>query len=226
MSYKFQPTLVSDLEKLLERLITEEGDYPWHYEIKKNIAYNMQYLEYLAHTLSDESPIQLTDVVKKLTIRSFIITGMGIVEGLLYYILRKRNLHKKKKEDLIADNIKAEFKPVKNTGRKYYIKSQIFKILEGDEQTEDEMSLDSMLKRAEKYKILGEDNEIYRKLNYLRKLRNTVHIQLIEKKLDTHYNQFNDKELNIMKKILYSLLDKVGILETFSSSKKTFSYLK
>ena len=225
MNTKFQPALIKTLENLLSScLIKEEHIFKHKYAIRKNIAYNLQYLEYLAFNLKDENKSLLTDVIRTMTIRNFVITEMGVVEGILYYILVTNNFHKKKKEEPITKLVKTKFTTLEGK-REFYTYTQVFKILAEDKQYPDEMNLDSMLKRAEKNKILGEATVIYKILNHLRKLRNTVHIHLIEERLDTHYNKFNESKFQLMKKILYHLLKNIGLLND-TSSQDIFWYLK
>lgn len=227
MFEKFYPTSVPTLEKLLSILIENEDKIDKKYELKKNISYNLQYLEYLDFTLKDRT--KLTDVIRIMTIRSFVIIAIGVIEGLLYYILQKRGLHTKKKEELVTDKITTQhFKLLNTNDDTYYIKSQMFRKLQEDEQVPEEMTLDTMLKKVQNKKILGDDNNIYEKLNYLRKLRNTVHVHIIGDKLDTrydtHYNKFDENELEMTKSIMHKLLSELQILSD-KSAQQAFSYL-
>lgn len=52
-------------------------------DIRKNIAYNLQYLEYLEQTIEE---ISLSAVLLKQTYKSYIIVGIGVVEALLFFI--------------------------------------------------------------------------------------------------------------------------------------------
>ncbi len=52
-------------------------------DIRKNIAYNLQYLEYLEQTIEE---ISLSAVLVKQTYKSYIIVAVGVVEALLFFI--------------------------------------------------------------------------------------------------------------------------------------------
>ena len=79
------PTPLHKIETLLSTLIDRDKGVDHHYELRKNLAYNLQYIEYLACTLED---LRLTSVLHNQTIKSFIIVGSGVVEAILYYVLR------------------------------------------------------------------------------------------------------------------------------------------
>ncbi len=52
-------------------------------DLRKNIAYNLQYLEYLEQTIKE---ISLSTVLTKQTYKSYIIVAIGVVESLLYFL--------------------------------------------------------------------------------------------------------------------------------------------
>ncbi len=54
--------------------------------------------------------------------------------------------------------------------------------------------------------MFGDDHSIYAALNQLRKLRNKIHLYYIEENLDHDGNNFNTKELRMMKKSLKKIL--------------------
>ena len=68
------------------------------------------------------------------------------------------------------------------------------------------MPLLRMIKRVEKKKLLGIDGKIYKNLNYLRKLRNKVHIHGVESRFDTDWNAFGDNEFQQSKNVLLAVL--------------------
>jgi len=45
-----------------------------------------------------------------------------------------------------------------------------------------------------------------KKLGYLRKLRNRVHLHVIEQAIDTDWNNFKLSDFQLMKKVLYVFL--------------------
>ena len=68
------------------------------------------------------------------------------------------------------------------------------------------MNFDSMLKKIEKKKLFGDDHSVYSELNRLRKLRNKIHLYVIEEKLDHDFNNFGANEVSLMKKSLNKIL--------------------
>lgn len=52
-------------------------------DIRRNIAYNLQYLEYLEQTIEE---LSLSAVLTKQTYKSYIIVAIGVVESLLHFI--------------------------------------------------------------------------------------------------------------------------------------------
>ncbi|TKB69564.1 MAG: hypothetical protein E8D47_00025 [Nitrospira sp.] len=52
-------------------------------DIRKNIAYNLQYLEYLEQTIEE---LSLSAVLMRQTYKSYIIVAIGVVESLLYFL--------------------------------------------------------------------------------------------------------------------------------------------
>jgi hypothetical protein len=60
-------------------------DTPENRRLKSNFAYNMQYIEYLEKQISE---LKLSEVILTMLYKSYIVTGMGIVELLFVYLLR------------------------------------------------------------------------------------------------------------------------------------------
>lgn len=91
---KFLPRLIDDYrEIILARVAGEEikeghKDYP----IFSNIAYNLQYLEYLDRCFDE---LYLTSVLKAQNRKVFILTASQIIEALLYYKLLNLKVDKK-----------------------------------------------------------------------------------------------------------------------------------
>jgi hypothetical protein len=165
--------------------------------LKSNLAYNLQYLEYLDFTLQD---LRLTSVLRTITTKNFLIVGTSVIEAILYYVLRAKSLHRENNWQLLRKVVTNEFAVNSDTCK---IENHFFQKLPAP--VEEEMTFDSMLKKVETKKLLGNDEALYKKLNYLRKLRNRVHLQLLEKNLDTDWHNFNDKEFLLMKQALYAV---------------------
>lgn len=178
-----------------ESHIVENHQFHRVYELNKNISYSIQYLEYLHNAIISDRP---HPVVYTGLVKSFIITGVGVIESFLYYFLKSKGLHKTKKDKLLSTHV-SNYNKVEDGEIK--IETKILKKLLQPE--EEEMTLDAMLKKVENKKMLGEHSEIYKELNYLRRLRNKVHLHLIEKNLDTDWHNFGFKEVSILKRVLF-----------------------
>jgi len=209
---RWLPTSVQRLDGFLSRQISHESGI-WHlYELRRNIAYNIQYLQYIEFTFSD---LHLTSVIWTQSVKSFIITGIGIVEAILYYVLRVNGFHRENSWKLLRKVPTNEFHADQSILK---VENHIFQRLETP--VEEEMTLDAMLKKIESRKLLGEDLELYKQLSYLRKLRNRVHLHLVERDLDTDWNNFNRNELNIMK----SVLQKIFLGPLFTPEEEQLAY--
>ena len=73
---------------------------------------------------------------------------------------------------------------------------------------------------------MGDDHQVYKDLNHLRKLRNKIHIYSIERELDTDWNNFSTKEYSLMKKSIKSIIDSSAFLNPQSEKNKIFNFLK
>lgn len=183
-------------ENFYDSGVTQNDHFHSTYELVKNLSYSTQYLEYINNSLSFE----LHSVIRVELIKSFVVVGIGIVESILYYFIKSNNLqwlnHYEEITTITAND--------KKVGEEYLrLETKLLKRL--DIPVEEDMNLDSMLKKAEKNKIIGNDQSLYRQLNRLRKLRNKVHLHLVEEHLDTDWNNFTTKELNMIKQILQKL---------------------
>jgi hypothetical protein len=232
---QFLPTLIDDLVSLLSNFIKNKEKYKYCYALTRNIAYSLQYLEYLNWIItSNNECLKQTGVLEKMTIKYFIITTAGIVERILYYLLcvhdlktttewqsirktptpnfkininqdspeffklkneillKSENSESTEKWHSIAQKSTNEFKMTINQelDQTFKIENEIFFKLEEPKVTE--MSLDQMIKKAESNNLLGNINEtnLYKELTKLRKLRNKVHVRLIEDYTDTDWNTF------------------------------------
>jgi hypothetical protein len=215
---KWLPTPVNTLDAYLQKLIPTGTDIiPNASAYRKNLAYNIQYLQYLDQTLNE---LNLTSVLVTQTWKVFILVGAGIIEALLYYLLRSYNLQKRTEWELITKKSSNEFKL---DGRLHKIENCLWAKLISPQ--DEDMSFESMIQKAETKKLLGNNHDIYKKLQYLRKLRNRVHLHLIEDERDTDWTKFNKKEITTMKYALFTFLTGKLFLPK-ASEKKMFSFLK
>ena len=193
------PTGVDAIHSLLRQGIKREKSILLHgYAFVRNIAYNLQYLEYLNYVLS-ETDLHVT--VRTLTQKTFVITGMSIVEAILWFVLKSSGQQRKDSWEIVQE---LETKTFENNDGKYKISNIISKFR--PEPIDVEMTLDAMIKKVESRKLLGLDGQVYKDLNYLRKLRNRVHIHAVQHDKDTDWYSFNNREVELMRGVLGSVL--------------------
>ena len=129
------------------------------------------------------------------------MTGMSVIEAILWFLLKNSDNQHKIEWEVIREFKGNEFA---ENGCDYKLSSALLK--RAEQSIDREMSLESMIKKAEDKKLLGVDSQVYRDLNYLRKLRNRIHIHAVQHDKDTDWWSFNTKEVDIMKGVLGSVL--------------------
>lgn len=168
----------------------------------RNLSYSLQYLEYLNNLLRPRGS-QGNIHVSVLTHlhKTFIIVGMGVIESVLWYAVRRAGAQKsltwKPFQELIANP--------KKIGREA-IRSRVILEKYIDPPEDVEMSLDAMTKKAESKKLLGVGHEIYAKLHHLRNLRNRVHIHSVQHDRDSDWWSITREDWLTMKEALYAIL--------------------
>ena len=213
---KWYPTSISNLDTYLSKFIRAGVGVPNVVGLRKNIAYNIQYLQFQSQLLSE---FDVTQVILTQTWKMQIIVGTSIIEALLYYLLTSQKLHKTTQwEQICSTSNEATIE-----GNKHKVENVIYRKLEIPLPLD--MTLDVMIKRAEKKKLLGKSHEIYKKLNYLRKLRNRVHIHAIDKDTDTDWWTINKNELDIIKGVLYSFFTS-SLFKPTVAERQFFQFLR
>jgi hypothetical protein len=165
--------------------------------LNSNFAYNMQYIEYIEKQIDE---LNLSEVLYTMLYKSYIITGMGIIELLFGYLLRSTGNWKTTEWDLLESIIA---NPQKVNGVETKVETNLYtKVPSHDER----MDLDSMIKKIEKRNLLSINHDAFPALKKLRELRNRVHLQLGEDATDHDYNNFGFEEIQMMRRILYAVL--------------------
>jgi hypothetical protein len=195
----FCPAGVDVVHAFVRRGIPREDEVlDYSYAYVRNIAYNLQYLEFLSHTL-DEAELHVT--VRTLSQKTFVITGMSVVEAVLWYVLKKAGHQRREEWEEVQEFSTQTFN---QDGNDYRLINKLCRKLQLP--IDAEMPLDAMIKRVESKKLLGIDLQVYKDLNYLRKLRNRVHIHAVQHDKDTDWWNFNNREVKLMKGVLRSVL--------------------
>lgn len=205
---RWYPSRIDNYRRYIKLDMNVEGSE----ELKKNIAYNLQYIEYIQ---KQQDELILSEVIYIMLCKSYIIAGMGIVEGLFTNLLKSKCLW-----NTTTWESKGIIKSNENLfdGKTIKIETQIF---EKTESYEMRMDLDSMIKKIEKKNLLNIDHKNFPMLKKLRNLRNRVHLQQSNDKSDTDYHNFSWSEKKEMGDILSN--------ETFCSvpgSPEIYNFLK
>lgn len=193
------PTLIEDWRNFLRRGILDDGLLKHHKAFISNIGYSLQYLQFLNFQLEETA---LHSTVKSQTIKSFIVTGMGVVESLTWYFLASNNFLKKESWSIVRASKSSSVFSI--GGKQHRVVTRIEELR--DSPIEKEITLKEMLQLFEKNKPVVATPEFYKDLNYLRKLRNKVHLQSINHGSDTDWNSFKESEMKLMKKNLFGFL--------------------
>jgi len=208
------PALIDAWSDYFYKGILDDGTIEHRYAFVRNIGYSLQYLEYLDNLILTSN---LHETVLVQSFKSFIVIGMGIIEALLYYILKKNNLNKQYHWEMITEQQSGSY----SEGQvKYRIINKVEKEL--IDPVDIEMKLVWMIRKVESKKLLGIKEQVYKDLNYLRKLRNRLHIHQFQNYTDTDFNAFRSNEVKLMKKVLHSVLS----ADPFTSNNQDIGLLK
>lgn len=195
----WSPSPINKWRGLLAAGITKDRLGEQHYSFISNLGYSLQYLEYLDHQLRST---QLHATIKSQTTKTFVIVSMAVVESILFYVLHSNSeLPSNEWETIKRELTSPEFI---DGEKKKRILTTLQEKLEVPQPRE--MTLDPMIKRVEKKKLLGIDTKIYKTLNYLRKLRNKIHIHGVASRFDTDWNAFSENEFQQSKDVLLAVL--------------------
>ncbi len=189
-----------------------EGYYP----LINNLAYNLQYMEFLEKEMAE---LQLSDVLYTMIVKSYVITGCGIIEGIFSYIIKSHGWEKRNDEEEV---LSSQAQQKNREGDTLVIRTVISKKVTPEPA---KMTFDEMIKCLNHHhKALKIDHLLYPQINRIRDLRNRVHLQKSSSNTDHDYNSFNYKVKNDMQNILYNILCSSSV--TDSSAIRNYDFLK
>lgn len=177
--------------------IIDTKEFDKSYELTNNLCYNFQHLEFLTKILQKE----LYSIVRKQTIKTYIIVGSGIIESLLTYYLIFKGIHPKnewKKEKEKHSDISKESGGVYKTITTKYVKTQNFEL--------STLKFDTIIQLTKENNLLGENKNIYLNLYEIKNLRNKVHLNNIRKLRDHDWNNFDSKKYYMLTETLREIL--------------------
>lgn len=205
---------VDALHLYLNRGLPADSSIEHHKAYVRNIAYSLQYIDHLLGEL-EHSELQRT--LHSQICKSVVVVGMGVVEAILWYLLCTSGGARTRKWEELKKLTAPSFVQAGETLR-------IINIVERElAQAElEEMTLDAMVKRAEKRLLLGSlDHAVYGHLRVLRQLRNRVHIHAVQHDADTDWFSFTGREVKLLLDALRSILS----LEFFQPTPDRLAFL-
>lgn len=156
-AYRWYPQAISSFEDFLKIYVDKDVQKINCRNLRKNLAFNMQYLEYLHQT---DIELNLSGAIKTINFKSFIIFCSGVIEAILHYCVCKNDLFNTKQCETFSQK---------------EVKHKKFTILIAFKE-EIDFKFEGLIKIAKNNKLLGSNDKIYTTLDNLRKLRNKVHI--------------------------------------------------
>lgn len=211
------PTPISRLDGLISKVIYSGCGYDHTYALRRNIAYNLQYVQFQDRVLQD---IQLSSVLYTQTVKTIVLVGTGIIESVLHFLLIKNDVHSTTewKEKSVFKGNQKNF-----DGKLVRVDTVMYEKLPSMELKH--MTFDSMIKCSKSNKIFGSGRAIYEKLDRLRSLRNKVHLQVISNPTDTDWNSFDGNHLSEICKVLYAVFTS-SLFSPNPTEKAYFEFLK
>jgi hypothetical protein len=184
--------------------------------LRKNIAYSLQYVEFLDQLLKD---VKLSSPLETQNIKSFVVHGASIIEALFYYIVISNG---QGAETQWKSYRKFKSNQYEVKGDNFINETELF--IKVSPPIRLEMKFDQMCKKVESKKLIGAVGGLYTEISKIRKLRNRIHIQDIKHSTDTDWWTFNKDEFQLMRRVLHGIL--VSPLFSSSSYINLFDYLK
>lgn len=210
------PVPIEKLDDFLNKVIVNGTPYAHPYALRRNIAYNLQHIEFLHKCLSD---LKMSNVLQTQTWKTILLVGCGIMESLLHFLLVKKELHATTEWEL---SVVLSGNP-KNVDR-ILTKADVHIFTKLEPPVPVQMKFDSILQKAKAKKLLGSASTIYSQLGKLRKLRNKVHLQATDNPTDTDWNSFSKSEVTDIDAILFSVFTS-NIFRPSTQEKRYFQYL-
>ncbi len=166
--------------------------------LRSNLAYNMQYLEFLEKEMDE---LKISDVLYTMLIKTYVVTGMSILEGLFVNIVKSHGWWKTSTLQSLGSTQANE---TNFDVGKIVVKTELFQKVD---EYPLQMNLDDLIKILSKHhQALQVDHLVYPALKRLKELRNRIHLQKADNRLDHDYNAFDYGVKREMGAILYEIL--------------------
>lgn len=182
--------------------------------LKSNLAYNMQYLEFLEKEMEE---LKISDVLYTMLIKTYVITGMSILEGLFVNIVKSNGWWKTETLESLGNTCSNE---TTFGADKVILRTEILKTVDAYPL---QMNLDELIRVLSRHhQLLQANHLVYPALKRLKELRNRIHLQKADNRLDHDYNAFDIGVKKEMGAILYQIL----ISPMVTSYPESFEFLK
>lgn len=174
------------------------------YTGRSNIAYNLQYLQYIELQLGE---LNVTSSIRKLLYKNFIVVAVSILELVFLHLVKQENKLKHKEYKLINQqdiSCPPNFSPPAGTNK---FTLQCFEKLSVPE--EPQITFSSLVQIVRDNKLLNDAdlniNAGY--ISYLRKnLRNKIHLTIAKDVSETDYNTYSYNDFISAKVFLFMVL--------------------
>ena len=206
-SDRWHPTLVREFEEILSRGIFEGMNR----ELRKNIVYSLQYLQFLQLELEE---FHLHDVVKKQLIKTYIITAMSIIEGVFHHVVIEKGYQKKLEWKIIGTPKHTNVFQEDSVTKKHIITTE----MKLQKPENDRMDFEYLITKVQEKKLISLSGRKYPKLKALKRLRNKVHLHVIRYENDTDYLGISDNDYLLARYYLYAVLTDKSFSPTKNSA--------
>lgn len=202
------PASIQNLEQHLSELLRSNDYYTNEqiYPMRKNLAYSLQYLQFLNQTILD---ISLSSVLETQSIKSFLVHGAALIEAIFNYLVISNGFGNQTQWKKVSKHSTPEYEL---GDIKYKSDIEVFEKLGSPISAQ--MTFDQLAKKVEKKKLLGNAFTEYSKIKPIRQLRNKIHIHDSDHSYDTDWNNFNQSEFVLIAGVLYRIL----VSEVFAGS--------
>lgn len=191
---KWHPTPVSHYEKAL----STDAFKGFGKETRKNIAYSIQYLEFIQKELDE---LHLHNIIEMQLMKTYIIAAMGIIEAIFLHLVRKSGFYKKEEwiqERSIHTNVFND----NGTDKKHIIttSARLKKPVEG------EMDFEFLINKIQDKKLIDLSHKAFPHLKALKRIRNKVHLQIAKNGFETDYYSISKNDYLMMRYLLCIIL--------------------
>ncbi len=193
-SRRWQPTSISAFEEDLKR-----GDFfGMNKELRKNIAYSLQYLQYLQIQLEE---LKLHSIIEKQLQKSYIIIALSVIEGVFWHLVKSKGFEKTSKWETLG---RRETNPFKEDGafKKYEIET--FRKLETPRV--ERMDFEYLISKVQEKKLIDINYKSFPYLKEVKKIRNKVHLFITRFENDTDYLGIDPNDYTLARYLLFVIL--------------------